>query len=171
MKQLEYRYRTASLADSKQLRDLGLLSYGMYFPLLDQDSFLKMKSNLEDESKVIQLLNTSTCFVCEHNSQIVGMAYVFLSGNAWYFFPDNWSYIRMVGINPQHSGNGIAQELTRLCIEHARAHNEKIIALHTSEMMDAARHIYEKLGFKILRELDKRLGKRYWLYTLELANS
>jgi ribosomal protein S18 acetylase RimI-like enzyme len=34
--------------------------------------------------------------------------------------------------------------------------------------MDKARHIYEKLGFTILREIDQRLGRRYWLYKLDL---
>ncbi|MDX2173612.1 MAG: hypothetical protein SFY56_10845 [Bacteroidota bacterium] len=34
-----------------------------------------------------------------------------------------------------------------MCIAHAKQNNEKTIALHTSEFMDAARHIYEGLGF------------------------
>jgi len=36
-------------------------------------------------------------------------------------------------------------------------------------MMDKARHIYESLGFKILKEIVPRLGKKYWLYTLDLS--
>jgi ribosomal protein S18 acetylase RimI-like enzyme len=63
---------------------------------------------------------------------------------------------------------GIATALTKMCIDRARALNEKTIALHTSEMMDAARHIYEKIGFTILQEIPPRLGKKYWLYTMEL---
>jgi len=42
------------------------------------------------------------------------------------------------------------------------------MALHTSEMMRSARHIYEKIGFNILKEIEPRLGVKYWLYTLEL---
>jgi ribosomal protein S18 acetylase RimI-like enzyme len=34
--------------------------------------------------------------------------------------------------------------------------------------MNAARHIYEKIGFKIIKELEPRLGKKYWLYELTL---
>jgi hypothetical protein len=34
--------------------------------------------------------------------------------------------------------------------------------------MDTARHIYESVGFKVLKEIDQRLGKRYWLYKLDL---
>ena len=58
-----------------------------------------------------------------------------------------------------------------MCIDIANRNGEKTIALHTSEMMDKARHIYESLGFTILREIDQRLGKRYWLYTLEINDN
>jgi ribosomal protein S18 acetylase RimI-like enzyme len=54
------------------------------------------------------------------------------------------------------------------CINHAKKTNEKVIALHTSEFMNAARHLYEKMGFEILREIEPRLGNRYWLYSLRL---
>jgi GNAT superfamily N-acetyltransferase len=37
--------------------------------------------------------------------------------------------------------------------------------------MYVARHIYESLGFEIVKELKPRLGKKYWLYKLELNNS
>jgi ribosomal protein S18 acetylase RimI-like enzyme len=56
-----------------------------------------------------------------------------------------------------------------MCIDKAKQTKEKTIALHTSEFMDAARHIYESLGFKVLHEIAPRLGKKYWLYTLDLS--
>jgi uncharacterized protein (DUF1810 family) len=37
--------------------------------------------------------------------------------------------------------------------------------------MDAARHIYESLGFTILKEIPNRFGKRYWLYTLNITST
>jgi len=45
---------------------------------------------------------------------------------------------------------------------------EAIIALHTSEFQDAARHIYEGLGFKKIRDLEPSFGKQIYLYTLNL---
>jgi ribosomal protein S18 acetylase RimI-like enzyme len=164
----DFYFRKAETDDSKQLQELGLLSYGQFFHLLSNEAKEKMETNLKDEKRVIELLTTSTCFVCLSNEKIVGMAYVLLSGNPWDIYPANWSYIRMVGVNPAYSGKGIGKKLTTMCVDFAKSNNEKIIALHTSEMMDAARHIYESLGFKIVKELELRLGKRYWLYTKEL---
>lgn len=34
--------------------------------------------------------------------------------------------------------------------------------------MKSARHIYEKMGFQILKEIEPRFEKKYWLYILEL---
>lgn len=101
---------------------------------------------------------------------IVGMAHIIPNGNPADIFKIEWSYIRMVGVNPKYQGQGqgIAKTLTQMCIYKAKQTNEKTIALHTSEFMDAARHIYESLGFKILQEIDQRFGKKYWLYTLDL---
>ena len=45
---------------------------------------------------------------------------------------------------------------------------EKILALHTSEFHDSARHIYESMGFKIIKELEPIYSKKYWLYNLHL---
>jgi ribosomal protein S18 acetylase RimI-like enzyme len=53
-------------------------------------------------------------------------------------------------------------------LETARQQKEKVIALHTSEMMVKARHLYETLGFQIYKEIPQRLGKKYWLYLLNL---
>jgi len=76
--------------------------------------------------------------------------------------------MRMVGVNPKHRGQGIAKTLTEMCIEFAKQSDEKTIALHTSEFMDAARHIYENIGFTVLKEIPLLFGKKYWLYTLDL---
>ncbi|MDB5249085.1 MAG: hypothetical protein JWQ40_3479 [Segetibacter sp.] len=77
----------------------------------------------------------------------------------------------MVGVHPGYTGQGIAKTLTQTCLEKAKDLNEKTIALHTSELMDAARHIYESPGFTILKEIPNRFGKRYWLYTLNITST
>jgi ribosomal protein S18 acetylase RimI-like enzyme len=163
-----FTYREGSLADKEQLKHLGIISYGQYKPLLSEENFNVLHRNLSDDSKVEALITGSKCFVCLDGDTIVGMAYLVSSGHPWDIFLADWAYIRMVGVNPAYQGKGIARQLTRQCIDYAQHTGEKTIALHTSEMMDAARHIYESLGFKQLREIEPRFDKRYWLYLLEL---
>ena len=166
--QSNFTYRNITLNDLQQLKQLGIISYGQFSNVLEPQHFNTLNTFLHDEDKLTQLISKSTGFAYLHNNQIIGMAFIIASGNPWEIFKADWSYIRMVGVNPAYQGQGIAKTLTSMCINHAIKTNEKIIALHTSEFMNAARHIYESLGFKILQEIEPRFGKKYWLYTLNI---
>jgi ribosomal protein S18 acetylase RimI-like enzyme len=161
-------YRVGTIADIDQLQDLGIISYRQFQSALTPDNWEIFNGNLQNKQKIIDILEKAKCFVCIDSEKIVGVAYIISSGNPTDLFKPEWSYIRMVGVNPKYRGQGIAKALTRMCIEFAKQNNEKIIALHTSEFMDAARHIYETIGFTVLEEIPPLFGKKYWLYTLEL---
>jgi ribosomal protein S18 acetylase RimI-like enzyme len=164
----EFTYREATEQDIPQLIRLGLVSYGQYEPLLTEENRQKMRATIADAANWKSILSMSKSFLCMDGDTLAGMAFLVRSGNPWDIFQADWSYIRMVGVDPAYEGKGIAKTLTRMCIEYAKQTGEKTIALHTSEIMPAARHIYESFGFKILREIPLRLGVRYWIYTLEL---
>jgi ribosomal protein S18 acetylase RimI-like enzyme len=164
-------YRQGAAADKDVLMQLAQEAYGQYAETLGDENWQKMKSSLHDEARFTELLQKSVSFVCTHEGKIVGAAYLMPSGNPTDFFKTEWCYIRLLGVRPGYSNNGIAKELTKMCLAYARETNETTMALHTSEFMDAARHIYEKLGFAVLRELDAYYGKKYWIYTLDLATA
>uniref|UniRef100_UPI0035CA72B2 GNAT family N-acetyltransferase n=1 Tax=uncultured Nostoc sp. TaxID=340711 RepID=UPI0035CA72B2 len=88
------------------------------------------------------------------------------SGNPTTIFPADWSYIRLLDVDPKYRGLGIGRKLAQLCVQHAQVTGETGVALHTSEFMNAARQMYEALGFKREKELAPMYGKRYWLYKL-----
>ncbi|MCD6068557.1 MAG: putative acetyltransferase, family [Bacteroidetes bacterium] len=161
-------YRNGTTSDVDQLQSLGIIAYGQFQSVLTPDNWTLFNGNLQDKQKFIDLLKIARCFVCLDNDKIVGVAYIIPSGNPTDLFKSEWSYIRMVGVNPTYRGQGIAKALTQMCIDFAKQSNEKTIALHTSEFMDAARHIYENIGFKVLKEIPTLFGKKYWLYTLDL---
>jgi ribosomal protein S18 acetylase RimI-like enzyme len=163
-----YFYRSATLADKDQLIALALLSYGQYAPQLEPEHLKRLNKNISNRENWTNVITISKSVVCLDGDKIIGMAFLIPHGNPWEIFKAEWSYIRLVGVNPNYQGRGIAKILTRKCIEHAISLNEKTIALHTSEMMHAARHVYESAGFTILKEIEPRLGKRYWIYTMEL---
>jgi len=162
------KYREGNADDVAGLQKLALISYSQFQSTLAEENWSKLKAHITNESLFPNLLNTSKGFVCEFANEIIGMAFLVPKGNPTEIFQADWSYIRMVGVNPNFVGNGIGRQLTQMCIDFARSADEKVIALHTSEYMNAARHIYERLGFKQIKELEPRYGKRYWLYRLEL---
>lgn len=163
-----FTYRIADTRDFDQLKALGKESYAEFARVLTQDNWNKMNSYLESDMGLTKLINQSVVYVCEVGSEIIGMIYLVSSGNPTELFAEHWSYIRFLGVHPQFRGHGIGKRLTDLCIDHAKSCNEKHIALHSSEFMDAARSIYEHRGFKKTQEIEY-LGKRYWIYLLDLT--
>lgn|GEM_PF-831150 len=166
--QMEYSFRTATIDDTAELKHLGINSYGQFIEILSAEHWEKLNRFLTSERTYIDLLAKSCCFVCERNRKIIGMAFLVPSGNPTDIFPADWCYLRMVGVHTDHGGQGIGKALTEMCISEGARLGEKTIGLHTSEFMDAARHLYESVGFRQVRELRAHLGKRYWLYKLDL---
>ena len=165
-----FTYRIANLSDFDQLQELGKESYAQFSKVLTKENWNRMNSFLKSDENLIDLIEKSTVYVCEKESNIVGMIYLVPSGNPTELFDANWSYIRFLGVHTKFRGNGIGKRLTELCIEHATKTNERCIGLHTSEFMDPARVIYEQKGFKKMNEI-QYLGKRYWVYLLNLEGS
>ena len=165
---MEYKYRIGTIEDKEKLQKLGLTSYRQFKEVLAEENWNKMNAFLTAEDSYLNLLSKSKCFICETNSEIIGMAFLVPKGNPTDIFHTDWCYIRMVGVHPKYGGKGIGKKLTQMCIDSAKETKEKIIALHTSEFMDVARHIYESIGFEQTKELEPLYGKKYWLYKLEI---
>jgi ribosomal protein S18 acetylase RimI-like enzyme len=163
----DYIYRKADFSDFDKLKALGKESYSEFSKVLTDTNWDKMNSFLENDELLNKLINQSIVFVCENRSELIGMIYLVPSGNATELFDEKWSYIRFLGVNTKHRGNGIGKKLTDLCLDYANETKEKYVALHTSEFMDSARDIYEKKGFVKSQEIEF-LGKRYWIYLLNL---
>lgn len=164
---IEFTYRTADHSDFNQLKALGKESYAEFSKVLTKENWDKMHAFLESDLGLEKLLEQSTVYVCEKEAEIIGMIYLVPSGHPTELFKEDWSYIRFLGVNTKFRGNGIGKKLTELCIQHAQENKETHLALHTSEFMDSARAIYEKRGFRKTKEIEF-LGKRYWIYLLNL---
>ena len=162
-------YRQANANDLNELKKLALDTWSQFQHELVPENWEKLKGNLANDNTWSELLTNSYSLVCVNEvDRIVGMSFLVPQGNPTELFDKSWCYIRFVTVDQNFAGKGIGRRLTQKCIQYAIDSGEKTIALHTSEMMNSARHIYESLGFTILKELEPRLGKKYWLYTLEL---
>lgn len=161
-------YRRAEEKDVEALTALALASYGQLKTYLKPADWKKMQAVLTSADNFPVMIYNSYGFVCEEAGRLLGMAFLVPSGNPTKIYAKETSYIRMVGVHPTAVGNGVAQELTRLCMEKAKETGEHTISLHSAEIMFAARHIYEKLGFKKNRLLDSHYGLQYWLYEYEI---
>jgi ribosomal protein S18 acetylase RimI-like enzyme len=162
-------YRAADQKDIPALKELGLASYGRLKEHLTLENWTTMEVLLKSDQTFPILVRDCHSFVCEENGRLLGMAYLVPCGNPTKVYTAETSYIRMVGVDPDAGGKGIAQALTKLCIHKAKETGETMISLHSAEIMYNARHIYEKLGFKKIRLLDEHYGLIYWLYEMKLT--
>jgi ribosomal protein S18 acetylase RimI-like enzyme len=166
---VNFLYREGSPIEKETLKQLGILSYSQFSSILEPADWNTMDRFLNNDNMWDKLVNGSKIFVCEDGGKLIGMAYLVPSGNPTHIYPADWSYVRMVGVDPGYRGRGIAKRLTQVCVDYARQSNEKIVGLHTSEKMDEARHIYESIGFSIYKEIEPIYGMKYWLYKLDLS--
>ena len=163
-------YRKGNINDLNAIKKLAIKSWSEFKSELTNENWQDLYETLTNEKTYTDLIEKSYFVVCENlNEEIIGMSFLVPNGNPTEIYDKSWCYIRFVTVDPDFGGNGIGKKLTENCIEFAKQSGETTVALHTSEMMDKARHIYEKLGFKILREIEPRLGKKYWLYSLNIA--
>lgn len=163
-------FRVGDLNDLQRIMQLAQESWQQFEGLLTPEHWASMYSILREEQKFVELISESYSFLCETEAgELIGMSFLVPSGNPTEIYGENESYIRFVTVSRQHAGQKLGQLLTEKCIEKAIELNEQVICLHTSEMMAAARHIYEKLGFEIVRDLQPIFGKRYWVYALRVG--
>ncbi len=165
---MELQYGISSIDEIEQLRALNIKAYSQFSEVLTKENWDKLGAGIRNHERLEQLICKSTVFVCRNGQQLAGVSYFVPQGNPTDVFQEDWSCLRMVGVDPAYRGQGIARQLVLRCIEYARSTGEHTIALHTSEFMDAARHIYESAGFVRIKELPNLFGKKYWLYLLKL---
>lgn len=64
------------------------------------------------------------------------------------------SGIRLLGVDPALRNLGVGKALTRACIALAREQGHRQIVLHTTQPMQVAWRLYERLGFVRVADLD-----------------
>ncbi len=80
--------------------------------------------------------------------------------------PDQ-AHIRMLGVRPDARRTGIGRALMRYAIEQARAAGKTRLTLHTSTRMQAARAMYDEMGFHLVGE--ETFDDGFCLLAYELA--
>ena len=62
--------------------------------------------------------------------------------------------VRLLAVAPSARGRGVGAALMQECLRRARRSGAPALTLHTTEIMEAAMRLYERLGFRRAPELD-----------------
>jgi GNAT superfamily N-acetyltransferase len=67
-----------------------------------------------------------------------------------------WPEVRLLAVVPEARGQGVGTALMEECRRRARRSGATALGLHTMDVMQAARRMYERMGFERAPELDFR---------------
>ena len=107
------------------------------------------------------------CWIAEHEGEPVGSVLLVRKS-------DTVAKLRLLLVEPSARGLGIGRRLVEACVEFARASGYRKVILWTNPELHAARAIYEKTGFRVVRTESTRVfGKpqtaQHWELRLKKA--
>jgi GNAT superfamily N-acetyltransferase len=150
----EFKLRDARDGDQDAIRELTLAAYREYAAILGENYHYyedSIVSTLADVGPAAQI-------VAEQDGRLVGAALLYPPGTAFEAPKGHaapvWPEVRLVAVSPAARGRRIGKALVQECLRRARQDGCTGLALHTTDMMQVAMQMYERMGFVRTPEFD-----------------
>jgi GNAT superfamily N-acetyltransferase len=150
----DYQLRDARDGDQAAILELTLGAYREYAPILGENY------HFYEESIVATLgdIGAAAQIVADDGGRVVGAALLYPPGTAFEAAEGMpkpvWPEVRLVAVPPSERGRGIGKALVQECLRRARLDGCTGLALHTTDMMQVAMGMYERMGFFRTPEFD-----------------
>lgn len=138
-----------------------LAAYDEYRPAVPTDLW---QGYAKDIANVAGRAATSTLILAERDGVLVG-AVTFAPGISVYppagggdHWPETHASLRLLAVSPDARGGGVARVLMTECIHRARALGRTHLGLHTTQLMQIAKQMYQRMGFQRVPSQDLHSG-------------
>jgi N-acetylglutamate synthase-like GNAT family acetyltransferase len=148
--------REAREEELQEIEDLVKAAYREFQPLMPEAAWTRWMENI---SETLQAPG-GMLLVAEQRGRIEGAVKFYPDASQAHQgeWPAGAGAIRLLAVRPASRGRRYGILLTEACLERARELQIGAIFLYTGTFMAAARHLYERLGFKRAREFDREPG-------------
>jgi len=149
------KLRDAREADHDIIQAVTLAAYEQYAAVMGE----MWKFYRENILETLANVKPAEQIVAETNDGVVGTVLLFPAGTQ-VRAPEGTSItlalpeIRLLAVLPTARGQGIGRALAKECIRRARQSGVPAITLHTTDMMNIAMRMYERMGFVRVPPLD-----------------
>jgi ribosomal protein S18 acetylase RimI-like enzyme len=152
-------------SDHKDINRVAVAAFSQY-----EQHYEEWATFREGIGRMADLAADAELIVAERCSQVVGgVVHVGPCKPRNPIFPDDWSVIRMLVVDPQERGNGIGKRLVATCLKRALSAGAPVIGLHSSPIMVNALSLYLGIGFERDCDLPAIKGVPYARYVLKQA--
>ncbi len=152
-------------SDALSVNDLAVQAFEQF-----RDAYTDWPVFQSKIANLSALAKDGEIIVAEQDGQIVGaVAYVGPDKPKADFFRAEWPIMRMLVVAPKARGQGVGRALAQECLRRAQRDDASIFALHTSELMQVALPMYQRMGFRWCSVAPMIHGVKYDVYTKQLA--
>lgn len=144
---------------------LAVDAYAEYAERMSPDAWSAFAQNI---ANVRGRMQDAEVLVAERDGRLVGTVTLFTD---WRGAQSDSYGVRLLSVPPQERGTGVGRALMESCIEHARRERKDRVVLTSTPEMEAARDLYDRLGFVREPALDHEPapGVRAEGYALKLS--
>ncbi len=153
-KKIDISIRDARADEREAMRTVTVAAYEEYAKIMPMfwDGYKKnIMEAIEEEGPAQHI-------VAEYVGKIVGSVLLYPPAQSAYGDSvekgEGVPEMRLLAVDPAMRGHGIGNALTRKCVERARRMGAPALGLHTTDMMQTAMQMYERMGFVRVPELD-----------------
>jgi GNAT superfamily N-acetyltransferase len=149
------RIRDANGSDRGAIEAVTLSAYQQYAAMMPA----LWEGYRENILATLAAARPETQIVAEENGRIVGSVLLYPAGTAM-ARPGGGSMtlalpeVRLLAVAPSVRGQGVGALLMDECVRRARESGAKALTLHTTDIMQAAMRLYQRMGFQRAPELD-----------------
>lgn len=157
-----YDVKDVSSAQKEEIRDLLLASYAQYEPYYTDPQVWATYS--ADIRAAIDHPHIEKLVTAQLNERLVGSVLLFKGGTNAYNRPElnlDSYIIRFLAVDPNERGKKIAEQLVDKSLAWIDAQGGTELVLHTSDKMQSAIKLYERMGFERAPQYEYFVGDNH----------